>query len=123
MDASQAASAYKLIFYRTLQGAEPVRAWLQSLTRSERLQLGQALQVLQMNGPALPMPYACPLGRGLYELRERVGKRRYRIFYGFDEDKVIVLLHAAMKDQRVLEDDLSLARRRMKDYLARRETP
>ena len=120
MDASKSGSAYKVVFYRTPQGAEPVREWLQSLNRSERLQLGQAIQVLQMNGPALPMPYACPLGGGLFELRERVGKVRYRIFYAFDDGRVVVLLHAAMKDQRVLEDDLALARRRLKDYIERR---
>lgn len=58
MDTSQCAPAYKVIFYRTPQGAEPVREWLQSLNRSERIRLGQAIQVLQMSGPALPMPYA-----------------------------------------------------------------
>lgn len=57
---------------------------------------------------------------GLFELRERVGKVRYRIFYAFDDGRVVVLLHAAMKDQRVLEDDLALARRRFKDYRERR---
>jgi hypothetical protein len=61
---------YKVIFYRTAQGTEPVREWLQSLDKRERLQLGKAIQVLQMNGPALPMPYACSLGGGLFELRE-----------------------------------------------------
>lgn len=59
---------YKVIFYRTVQGAEPVREWLQELDKPERLQLGKAIQVLQMNGPALPMPYAGRLGGGLYEL-------------------------------------------------------
>ncbi len=44
MDTSKFAPAYKVIFYRTPQGAEPVREWLQSLNRSERLQLGQAFK-------------------------------------------------------------------------------
>ena len=120
MDASKSALPYKVLFYQTPQGAEPVREWLQSLVKSERLQLGQAIQVLQMNGPALPMPFARPLGIGLFELRERVGKVRYRIFYAFDGSRVVVLLHAATKDQRVIDDDIALARRRLKDYLERR---
>ena len=74
MDVSKSAPLYKVFFYQTSQGAEPVREWLQSLAKSERLQLGQAIQVLQMNGPALPMPFARPLGSRLFELRERVGK-------------------------------------------------
>jgi phage-related protein len=112
--------SYKVIFYRTAQGSEPVREWLQSLDKRERLQFGQAIQVLQMNGPALPMPYSCPLGGGLFELRERIGKVRYRVFYAFDGSRIVVLLHAATKDQRVIEDDLALARRRLQDYQERR---
>ena len=74
-----------------------------------------------MNGPSMPMPYACPLGKGLYELRERIGKVRYRIFYAFDGDRLVVVLHGIMKDQRVVKDDISLARKRLKDYQARRQ--
>ena len=120
MNAQKSAPTFKVIFYQTPQGLEPVREWLQSFDKSKRLQLGQAIQVLQINGPALPMPYACPLGRGLFELRERVGTVRYRIFYSFDGGRVVVLLHAATKDQRVLGDDIALARQRLKDYLERR---
>ena len=122
MNAPKPGPKYKVIFYQTPQGSEPVREWLQSLDKSERLHLGQAIQVLQMNGPALPMPHACPLGKGLFELRERIGKVRYRIFYGFDDGRLVVLLHAATKSQRVIEDDIVLARKRLKDYLDRRQT-
>ena len=111
---------YKVVFYQTPFGSEPVRDWLQSLDKPRRLQLGQAIQVLQMNGPTLPMPYACPLGKGLYELRERIGRVRYRIFYAFDDRQVVVLLHAATKDQRIVADDIALARKRLKDYFNRR---
>lgn len=82
--------------------------------------LGQALQVLQIDGPGLPMPYARPLGGGLFELRERIGKVCYRIFYAFDGSRIVVLLHAATKDQPVIQDDLALARRRLQDYRERR---
>ena len=97
-----------------------MREWLQSLEKPERFQLGKAIQVLQMNGPALSMPYGCPLGGGLFELRERIGKVRYRVFYGFDGGRIVVLLHAALKDQPVIEDDITLARRRLQDYFKRR---
>lgn len=120
MESKKSAPKYRVFFYETPQGSEPVRDWLQALDKPKRLQLGQAILVLQMNGPTLTMPHACPLGKGLYELRERVGKVRYRIFYAFDGDKLIVLLHAATKDQRVIADDIALARSRLKDYLLRR---
>lgn len=69
-----------------------MREWLQSLEKLERFQLGKAIQVLQMIGPALSMPYTCPLGGGPFELRERLGKVRYRVFYGFDGGRIVVLL-------------------------------
>ncbi len=112
---------YRVIFYKTEKGAEPVRDWLQNLSKAEKLQLGQAIQMLQMNGSMLPMPYASPLGKGLFELRERIGRVRYRIFYAFDGEHLVVLLHAATKDQRVIEDDITLARKRLKDYLERKK--
>lgn len=117
-DQSSSVHAYKVLFYRTAQGTKPVREWLQSLERPVRFQLGKAIQVLQMNGPALP--FARPLGGGLFELRERIGKVRYRVFYGFDKGRIVVLLHTATKDQRVIQDDLALARRRLQDYYDRR---
>ena len=119
-DRVSSAPIYKVVFYRTVQGTEPVREWLQSLEKHARFQLGKAIQVLQMNGPALPLPFACPLGGGLFELRERIGKVRYRLFYGFDKRRIVVLLHAATKDQRMIQDDLALARRRLQDYYDRR---
>ena len=120
MSKIESSSKFKVVFFQTPQGAEPVREWLQSLERAKRLQLGQAIQVLQMNGPSLPMPYACPLGKGLFELRERIGKVRYRIFYAFDEGRLVVLLHAITKDQRTAEDDIAMARQRLKSYFNRR---
>ncbi len=66
------------------------------------------------------MPYACRLGKGLLELRKRIEKVRYRIFYAFEGERLVVLLHAATRSQRVIEDDIVLARRRLKDYLERR---
>jgi len=68
MDRPESTAKYKVVFFQTPQGAEPVREWLQSLEKAKRLHLGQSIQVLQMNGPVLSMPYACPLGKGLYEL-------------------------------------------------------
>ena len=73
-DSSTSIPEYKVVFYRTAQGAEPVREWLQMLDKPVRLQLSKAIQTLQRNGPALPIPYSGRLGEGLYELRERIGK-------------------------------------------------
>jgi hypothetical protein len=74
MERRSSGPTYKVIFYRTTQGAEPVREWLQSLEKPERFQLGKAIQVLQMNGPELSMPYACPLGGGFLNCASGLAK-------------------------------------------------
>ncbi len=120
MSKFRAAPEYRVFFYKTVTGKEPVRVWLQSLAKTERLQLGQLIHLLQLNGPKLPMPHSRPLGGGLYELRDRIGKIRYRVFYGFDEDKIAVLLHGATKDQATIEEEIELARNRLKEYFEKK---
>ena len=66
------------------------------------------------------MPHSRTLSNGLYELRERIAKVRYRIFYAFDEDKVAVLLHAVVKDQPTVDEDIALARNRLKEYFEKK---
>lgn len=110
---------FRVIFYRTVFGTEPARDWLKSQDRSVRLILGQALKVLEMNGPALGMPYSKALGGGLFELRERLGKVRYRVFYSFQAEKIILLLHGVAKSQRVIQGEIETAKNRLKDFLHR----
>ncbi|NOU09917.1 MAG: hypothetical protein HOO98_07865 [Nitrospira sp.] len=45
-----------------------------------------------MKGPALPMLDAYPLGGKLCDLRERMGHVRSRMFSGFDDGRMVVLL-------------------------------
>ena len=111
---------YRVHFYQTPQGKEPVREWLRRLGREERRTLGEAIQTLQWLGPGLSMPQSLNLGRGLFELRERMGRVRFRIFYAFDGATLIVLLHAATKDQRTIPEDVALARKRLKEYFERK---
>jgi phage-related protein len=111
--------AFRVLFYRAEFGTEPARDWLRSQDRSVRLVLGQALKVLEMNGHELGMPHSKALGGRLFELRERIGKVRYRIFYSFHSDQIIVLLHGVAKSQRVIVGEIEIARNRLSDFLQR----
>lgn len=110
---------FQVRFYRTAFGTEPARDWLKSQDRPIRLILGQALKVLEMNGLKLGMPHSKALGSGLFELRERIGKVRYRIFYSFQADQIILLLHGVAKSQRVIQGEIETARNRLKDFIQR----
>lgn len=104
-----------LVFYRSSGGKEPVREWLKALDPPDRLSVGQDLMRAQWRWP-VGMPLCRPMGQGLWELRtELSGNRIARVFVAID-DGVLVALHAFIKKTRnTPEDDLALARRRLRE--------
>jgi hypothetical protein len=55
-------------FYKTEGGTEPVRDWLKSLERSERLNIGTDIKTVEYGWP-VGMPICRPMGNGLFEVR------------------------------------------------------
>jgi phage-related protein len=104
-----------LIFYRTLQGSEPVREWLKDLPESERQAIGKDLLRAQWRWP-VGMPLCKPLGNGLWEVRTDLPtKRTARVLLCLYR-KHLVALHGFIKKTRTTPDnDLALARTRQKE--------
>jgi hypothetical protein len=63
-----------LVFYRTTGGAEPVRDWLKSLDRDDRLAIGGDLQRVQYRWP-VGMPLCRAMQGGLWEVRTNLPSR------------------------------------------------
>ena len=76
-----------VVFYRTTSGVEPVRDWLKSLPDDDRRKIGIDLATVQVGWP-VGMPICRPIG----------------VVHGFIK-----------KTQRTPQDDLELARKRMKE--------
>ena len=96
---------------------KPVAEFVDALNVPVRSDVRRLQYLLEQYGYALSMPYAKPIGRGLWELR-RTGRPQIRILYGFcGGDAVLVL---AMKKQRpsLRQKDISLAHKRLADYCA-----
>jgi phage-related protein len=67
-------------------------------------------------GPNLRMPHSRPMGGGLFELRPRGRAGIGRVFYCFVVNRRVVILHAFVKKtQDTREQDLRIARKRMKE--------
>ena len=62
-------------FFRTDNGSEPVRDWLKSLDRSERVEIGIAIKKVEFEWP-VGMPTCRPLGNGLFEVRRNLPQTR-----------------------------------------------
>lgn len=92
--------------------ADSVEAWLNNLTVQQLKSVAKELRLLELSGHELRLPHSKSLGQGLFELRER--KFGYRIYYIFDQLKVIILLHAGDKTSQ--KRDVQKARDILKKY-------
>jgi phage-related protein len=110
-----AAKKITVVFFAGENGAEPVRLWLKSLEKSDRVRIGEDICDVEFEWP-VGMPLCRPLGRGLYEVRTTLKDRIARVIFGI-EGRDMVLLHGFIKkSQTTPKDDLELARRRLKVY-------
>jgi phage-related protein len=73
-------------------------------------------ELLIAHGPSLRLPHSRAFGDGLFELRPRGKSGIGRAFYCFLVGQRVVILHAFIKkSQQTPEQELKLARRRMKE--------
>ncbi len=111
-------SANKIIraaFYATASGNEPVRDWLKDMSTEDRKSLGEDIAAVEFTWP-VGMPLVRPMKQGLWELRSSLpGNRIARILFCRVGEQM-VLLHGFIKKTRTTpDDDLALARKRMKE--------
>lgn len=102
------------VFFRTAQGAEPVRDFLLALPREDRRILGADIATVEYGWP-VGKPTCAPLGLGLWEVRSTLTTNRIaRVIFTL-HDSQMVLLHAFIKKtQKTPPADLEIARKRMK---------
>ena len=113
---AQAPQKTPLIFYQTPAGSEVVRNWLQALVAADRQVIGQDLMRVQFRWP-VGMPLCRSLGGGLWEVRSDLpGNRIARVFFCFTGGQLLALHGFIKKTQKTPDDDLELARKRMKEF-------
>jgi phage-related protein len=113
-----------LVFWRSVTNREPVREWLNELSREDKRIIGRDIAKVQYGWP-VGLPLCRPLSGGLWEVRATLpSNRQARIFFGF-HDGMLVALHAIMKKtQKTPADELALARQRFKELQSwQRKTP
>lgn len=105
-------SKWKVEYWDSETGKNPVEKWLDGLTREQFQSIFKEIVMLKIAGNELKLPHSRALGKGLFELRER--KYGYRIYYGFLEKFIIILLAAGNKKSQ--EKDILVARKRLSKY-------
>lgn len=108
------------VFYRTSTGNEPVREWLQSLTKSEKFRVGVDIWKVQSEWP-IGMPHVRPLGSGLHEVRSSLSRGIVRVLFAVDGDEMVLLHGFIKKTQKTPSEALVLAEKRRHDYEQNKE--
>lgn len=103
------------VFFRTEDGAEPVRAWLKSMAKEDRFKIGVDIKTVEFGWP-VGMPHCRPLGNGLHEVRSNLENRTARVLF-FIADARMVLVHGFVKKTRAIpKADMALALGRKREW-------
>jgi len=104
-----------VVFFKTDSGAEPVRRWLQGLSKTDKKTIGEDIKTVQFGWP-LGMPLVEKIESNLWEVRIRLGSGIARVMFTVD-GSLMVLLHGFIKkSQRIPLPDLDVARKRLRQY-------
>ena len=103
-------------------GCDEFAEWFQSLSDSDADAVARVVDMLEMQGPALPFPYSSAIKGARMALRElRVQSQGHpvRVFYAFDPVRQAVLLIGGDKtgDARFYERMIPLCERIWARYL------
>ena len=113
---------YTVDFYRTPNGEEPVRTFLDSLDDKMRAKVIRAIGLLQTNGPNLRFPHSEHLDDGIFELRIQTNGNISRVLYFFIVGKRIILTSAfKKKSQKTPSSEIRLAKKYRNEFLSRKD--
>ena len=101
----------EVVFYRTESGNEPVRAWLQGLSKQDKRMIGGDIKTVQYGWP-IGMPVVRKMEPGLWEVRCRLDQHIARILFTVKGEKMILLHGFIKKSQKTPQADLQLAKDR-----------
>ena len=104
-------------FYRSELGNEPVREWLKSLPKPDKMIIGEDIKTVEYGWP-LSMPLVRKLDTNLWEVRSHLSNKTIARILFTVKDGVMVLLHGFIKKaQKTPANDLNIAKTRRDSVL------
>ena len=89
----------RVVLFREENGAVPLLAWFERLSRSAQDKCRVRIERLAELGHELRRPEADHLRDGIYELRAKHSGLNYRMLYFFHGQKAVVLSHGFLKQR------------------------
>ena len=105
----------QVVFFKTLNGKEPVREWLLSLTDAQKKAIGTEIKVVQYGWP-LGMPVVRKMTSNLWEVRINIPAGIARVLFTVDEGLMVLLHGFIKKSQKTPESELKTAKKRLQQY-------
>ena len=106
---------FKINFFETVNGRQPVREFLLELTKEDRKELGGDIKVVQESFP-VGLPLVRKLKPDLWEIRSYIKDGICRVFFTFYEEKIILLHAIIKKTQKTLPREIDVAVERLKEF-------
>lgn len=108
---------YNIEFYSKENGEEPAREFVLRMNPKMQAKILKVLDLLEINGPLVRMPYSEYLDDGIFEIRTKQGSVITRILYFFTIDKKIILtIGFVKKTQKIPKKEIELAQKYRVDY-------
>lgn len=105
---------FDIVFFESAIGRQPVREFIENLTKGEQKEIGSDIKFVQDNYP-VGLPLVRKLKPKLWELRSHIKSGISRVFFTF-MDKKIILLHAIVKKtQKTPLQEINVAIKRLKE--------
>jgi phage-related protein len=102
-------------FYKEMSGKEPVKEWLQELSKEDKKIIGDDIFVIQYNWP-MGKPLVEYLTKGLWEVRTTLDNRIARIIFIVDKKSMVLLNGFIKKTQSTPPNEIDIALKRIKKY-------
>ncbi len=104
-----------VVFYRSEAGNEPVREWLQGLSREDKRRIGEDIKTAQLGWP-LGMPLIRKFSKDLWEVRIHLVDGIARVFFTVDGTHMILLHGIIKKSQKTPTNEIKTAMIRLGNY-------
>jgi phage-related protein len=108
---------FEIIFYDLENGICPVREFIDSLEPKMKAKVIHTIELLELNGTALRMPYSEYLEEGVFELRTKQGSDITRVLYFFYiGHKAVITNGFVKKTQKIPCRDIQIAKKYKADF-------
>jgi phage-related protein len=106
-------------FYRTQSGPEPVRDWLRGLGKEVSKTIGSDILTVQCSWPVGKTPGRWPGRRVVTRFAATHERAEYRVFFCIAASNLVLLHEIVKKARKAPKADVELARKRLREVIAR----